>query len=222
MPRNQKIIAIAACLLVVPALACGGGKKSTATAEPSTASGGATQATASSGSGAPTTASGGAVSGNEIASFVSALLKVKSFRATLSTNAGGQAQIQGAMEAQLPDRFHLTTPTIELISIGNDSYTKIGGNWTKSSGAGIGNIFQADELNALATAVPSGQITKGGTDTVNGTKCQLYTQNTSSSSTTEYCVANNLPLRVVSTSGSTKTTIVFSDFDKPVDIKAPI
>ena len=58
--------------------------------------------------------------------------------------------------------------------------------------------------------------TKGGTDTVAGKRCQVY-----SIPTTEICLADDLPLRIVITSGTTKTTIVFTSFDN-VDIKAPI
>ena len=209
MPRSQKLIYLASCLLLVPALACGGGKKSS-----SSASGPQSAGTAQTG--------GGTAVISEFASFAAAIAKVKTFKATLTTNAGTGPQTESRMEVQMPDRFHITTPTLELINIGADSYVKTGTNWVKAPGGGGGTLGQIAQLPALATAIPASQITKGGTETVNGTRCQLYNQ-TTGTGTTEYCLAsNNLPVRVVIASGTSKTTIIFSDYDKPVDIKAPI
>ena len=211
MPRSQKLIYLASCLLLVPVLACGGGKKSSSSAS-------------SSGAQAPGTAQtgGGTAVMSEFASFAAAIAKVKTFRATLTTSAGTGPQTESTLEVQMPDRFHVTSPTSELINIGADSYVKTGANWVKAPGGGAGTLGQIAQLPALATAIPASQITKGGTDTVNGTKCQVYNQ-TTGTGTTAYCLAsNNLPVRIVITGGSSKTTIIFTDYDKPLDIKAPI
>jgi len=211
MPRGQKLIYLASCLLLVPALACGGGKKSSSSASSNSVQSGDTPQ-----------AGGGTAVLSEFASFAAAIAKVKTFKATLTTSAGTAPQTEATMEVQMPDRFHITSPTLELISIGADSYVKSGANWVKAPGGGGGTLGQIAQLSALATAIPASQITKGGADTVNGTKCQLYNQ-TTGTGTTEYCLAsNNLPIRVVIASGRSKNTIIFSDYDKAVDIKAPI
>jgi hypothetical protein len=65
-------------------------------------------------------------------------------------------------------------------------------------------------------------VSKGGTDTVNGTKCDLYTYtDTDSSNKVQVCVADNLPVRVVQSDGESTSTTIF-DFKSNVDIKAPI
>jgi hypothetical protein len=212
MPRNRKLVYFLSCLVVIPALACGGGKKSSSSGGSGDTSG-QPQSTQTS---AQTDAAG-----KDFASFAAAFSKVKSFKATITSNPGSGPQTEATMEVQLPDRYHLTSSTFELISIGNDSYVKAGANWVKSASGGAGSLAQITQLAAAAAAIPPGQIAKGGTDTVNGSRCQLYTQ-TIGGASTEYCLANSLPLRIVITSSSSKSTILFTDYDKPVDIKAPI
>jgi outer membrane lipoprotein-sorting protein len=211
------------CLFV--AIGCGGGSKDK--------SSGGTKQTPASGvestaQPAQTRPAGAAASDTELAAFISAFTKVKSFKATMTIEAGpGQPKQEGTMEVILPDKYYLkftgaaASDSFEIISIGNDLYTKFGPSWTKQSGGGIGRIFDPKQISDLAAA--SKNYTKGGTDTVNGKKCQLYTQS-EGGSTTELCIADNLPLRVVTSGsgGSGKTTLLFSDYDKVGDIKAPI
>jgi hypothetical protein len=180
-----------------------------------------------------TASQSGSGGNSDLSGFVDAFTKVKSFKAVITVDpAAGQQKQEGTMEVVLPDKYHLSfTSTggagsavgggnFEIISIGSDLYTKLGNNWMKQPGGGIGRIFDPKQISDLASG--SKNYTKGGTDTVNGKKCQVYTQ-TEGSTTTELCLADNLPLRVVTSgSGSAKTTLVFSDYDKVGDIKAPI
>ncbi len=180
-----------------------------------------------------TAAQSGSGGNTDLSGFVDAFTKVKSFKAVITVDpAAGQQKQEGTMEVVLPDKYHLSftstggagsavaSGNFEIISIGSDLYTKLGNNWMKQSGGGIGRIFDPKQISDLASA--SKNYTKGGTDTVNGKKCQVYTQ-TEGSTSTELCIADNLPLRVVTSgSGSAKTTLVFSDYDKVGDIKAPI
>jgi len=211
MPRIRRSLYFAAFLLVIPVLACGGGGKKSSSGE---SSGGAPP-------GSPSNSQATAIA-NEFAAFGTAFSKVKSFKATVSSNSGSGPDIEASLEVQPPDRYHVTSPAVEIIAIGKDTYVKAGANWVKSpSGGGAGSLAQIAQLPALATAIPTASISKGGTETVNGTKCQLYSQ-AGPSGTTEYCIANNLPIRLVVTSGTSKSTVIFSDYDKPLEIKAPI
>jgi hypothetical protein len=212
-PRRTLIYVIAAAAIATAA-ACGGKSKS------SSPSSGVSITSASSGATA-TSGGGQAASSSEIQAFASALAKVKSFRATI-TSAGAITQ-DGTVEVLVPDKFHITSGQLELISIGSDAWVKSNGTWLKApAGAPVTAFFQPNQLSALAASIQAGQVTKGGTDTVNGKKCQLYTTNSSDGSVQEFCVADNLPLRIATTNGPSKTTIVFTEIDKPVDIKAPI
>jgi hypothetical protein len=55
---------------------------------------------------------------------------------------------------------------------------------------------------------------------VAGKRCQVYTYS-AAGTTSELCVADDKPLRIVSDIGGAKSTIVFTDFDN-VEVKAPI
>jgi hypothetical protein len=154
----------------------------------------------------------------ELTSVYQNILKLKSFRATIST--GGTSAVTGTMEEVLPDKFHLTLPGgIEVINIGNDSYSKSGATWTKStSTAGPRSTLAAADITNQIKALQTAGVAKGGTDSVNGKTCQIYT-----SGDTEYCIdSNKLPLRIVTGTGTSKATIIFTDFNTNIDIKAPI
>jgi len=190
--------------------------------------------TAAGGSGAQATATkpaggqSGASSG-ELGAVIENFAKVKSFRAKLTIESPGQPKQEATMEVVLPDKFHMTfsggsgVPAVEMISIGNDAYLKAGPTWIKQAGAGGGALFDPGDISgAISDLGEAGGAKKGGTETVDGKRCQVYSY-TSGSETTEVCVSSdNLPLRVVTTSGSEKTTIVFTDYNANITIKAPI
>ena len=205
-----------AVLLVVPAIACGGDKDDNDT-EPMGSSRETPVATRTAGS---TPAAGGA-GANELAGAVRGFTSVKSFRATIVMETPGQPRQEGIIESQLPDRFHFRLGSIEMISIGADSYIKVGNTWTRSPGGGFGNIFDISDIaETVQLYTNDASIVKGGTETVAGKRCQLYTYS-ASGTTSELCVADDKPLRIVSDIGGAKSTIVFTDFDN-VEVKAPI
>jgi hypothetical protein len=211
---KNRFMLVAALLFLAPALvlsACGGKKKSEGTsAAPTQASGSATQAPSSSSGG------GSNVSTDELKALVANFVKVKSFRMVLQDGSGNQ---QGTIEYVAPDKYHINVSGLEVITIGKDNYLKQGGTWTKlPSSQSATPLFDASTIKQELDSLDVTKYTKGGTDTVNGTKCQLYTVTESDGTKTELCVANGLPLRI-KTSG---TIVLISDYDKVGDIKAPI
>ena len=223
MSRNRSwfLLALAPALLAL-SVSCGGSKK--ATTSPTAAGGSGAQATATKPAGGQSGASGG-----ELAAVIENFAKVKSFRAKLTMESPGQPKQEATIEVVLPDKFHMTfsggggVPAVEMISIGNDAYIKAGPTWLKQTGAGGGALFDLSDISGTMDELgDAAGAKKGGTETVEGKRCQVYTY-TSGSDTTEVCVSSdNLPLRVVTTSGSEKTTIVFTDYNANITIKAPI
>ena len=172
------------------------------------------------------------VSADEIANLSGNFGKVKSFKATIS-QSGGTAALTGVIEYQQPDRVHVTigsgATAQEIICIGTDFYVKQGATpWQKVPAGGTncrGNLGPADPkalADGINTAAADKSLTKGGQDTVGGTKCQVYSQSMPGGSSFEMCVANGLPLRLVSKGPGQSVTITFSDIDKNIEIKAPL
>lgn len=185
--------------------------------------------------GVPTPA-GPPASADEVASLAGNFGKVKSFKATISQSGGAAAQLQGTIEYSQPDRIRVVIgsgPTAqEIICIGNDFYVKAGNAaWQKVPAAQTGgsncrgNLGPADpqELaKGINTAAADKTLVKGPQETVAGKRCQIYSQSLPNGSNFEMCVADGLPVRIVSKAGVQSVTITFSDIDKAIDIKAPI
>jgi hypothetical protein len=234
-------------LLVLPllagtALACGGGSKNGGSDQgikiEQTAGGGVSTtpgAPPATLSAAPTIA-GPVASAEEVANLAGNFGKVKSFKATISQSGGSSASLQGLIEYSAPDRIHVTigsgATAQEIICIGDDFYVKQGANpWQKLPPAQTkdskcrGNLGPADpqELaKGINTAAADKTLVKGAQETVAGKKCQIYAQALPTGANFEMCVADGLPLRIVSKAGPQSVTITFSDIDKAIDIKAPL
>jgi hypothetical protein len=215
--------------LAIALAACGGGSDKnkgvlSSSSSGSTPSAGGTTASGS-GSSSGSTASGDATPVNDA---LQNLTKQKSFKGKLNVE-GGQFKGDGTIEAVLPDKFHVSfgggaLGNLELISIGDSTYTKTGSSWTKSAGgsSGIG-IDPASLTKQVQDVSKTAKITKGGTDKVNNKSCQIYTLDDSQTkSNTEVCIADNLPQRLVASGAGSKVTVTFSDFNSSIDIKAPI
>jgi len=219
MRKNWLLLLLAPALLL-PALACGG-KKETSESTSTQAPGQPTAAAA-----APTRAanpSGAGVEG-ELAALVQGLKDLKTFKANIIIEAAGQPKQEGSIEAVLPDRIHITFPGAEVISIGSDLYLKAGPTWSKQAGGGLGAIFDLNQITDVFAGVDvSSRTTQGGLETIGGQRCQLYTVVTSDGTKSEVCVANNLPVRIISEApGGGKFTIVFSSLNSTLEIRAPI
>lgn len=156
------------------------------------------------------------------------LAKQKSFKGKISVD-GGQLKGDGTFEAQPPDKFHLTfggggLGNLELISIGDTTYTKTGDTWTKSATGSAGIGIDPTSLTKQVQAISkTAKVTKGSTDKVNNKTCQIYSMDDpQTKSTTELCIADNLPQRFMASGAGSKVIVTFSDFNSSVDIKAPI
>ncbi len=236
---NKRVIlaAIGAPLLgLLVACSSGGSKNNTtsnsvvgtaSTVAPTGASAqGATASTGSSGSTAPkpTAASTGSSANGNTALLVTVLTNFansKSWSAVIKDSADPTSN--GTFQYVAPDKFHVTLSDYEIISIGSDTYIKQSGTWIKVPATGAsGPLFDTSSLQDTISAAQNSSVTKGGTDTVNGTKCQIYTYtDTASNNKVEVCVADNLPVRVVQDDGESVSTTTF-DFKSSIDIKAPI
>jgi hypothetical protein len=240
MLAKKWLVVIALPLLAGMALACGGGGKSGGSdqgikIEQNTGQSGTPGAIPATLAAAPTVG-GAPASADEVAGLSANFGKVKSFKATISQTGGAAANLQGVIEYSQPDRIHVTigsgATAQEIICIGNDFYVKAGAApWQKVPSAQTGgtncrgNLGPADPkalADGINTAAADKTLNKGGQETVSGKRCQIYAQALPNGATFEMCVADGLPLRIVSKAGPQSVTIIFSDIDKNIDIKAPI
>jgi hypothetical protein len=79
-----------------------------------------------------------------------------------------------------------------------------------------------DALAAGLRVTADKPFSKGAEDSVGGKKCTIYTQTLPSGVEFGVCVADGLPLRIINKNPQGSVTLTFSDFDKPLGIKAPI
>jgi hypothetical protein len=155
------------------------------------------------------------------------LTKQKSLRAEVTTGRR-RSTGQGVIEAVLPDKFHLTfngggLGNLELITLGDTTYTKSGDAWTKSSGQSVLALDLPSLTQQIETITRTAGVTKGAPDSVNGQPCEVYNlEDSQSKSTTQACIADNLPLRLVISMAGTKITVTFTEFNGNIDIKAPV
>jgi hypothetical protein len=214
--RPLAAFAIAPVALLILS-ACGGGSDNKPKTEATTAP----QPTATRAAVAQaTTPAGGGASSSELTAAADALSKVKSFRAKITIEAPNLPKQDGSLEVILPDKYHVTITGVEIIAIGNDNYLKIGTTWIKQTGASASPFKLSDVTSGITALAGTTGLTKGGTDTVDGKRCQIYSQ---TSAGTEYCIgSDNLILRIVQQAGGSKTTIVFTDYNANFEIKAPI
>jgi hypothetical protein len=158
---------------------------------------------------------------------------VKSFRVSITQT--GASNSTTSLEVVQPDQLHLTQKTSqatqELICLNKTVYTNTDGKWTKTDkdpkgnpidcGALVSSTFNTKAIaDGIKQASDAKQIAKGGTDTVNGKKCQIYTQTNPNGTTADICVADGLLVRVVDKAAG--ATILFSDYNSNINIKAPI
>ncbi|MGH2461164.1 MAG: hypothetical protein ACRDIY_20085 [Chloroflexota bacterium] len=156
-----------------------------------------------------------------------------SFKMSMNTSDNG-TQNQITMEIVRPDRQHVKfsagQQSFEMIDIGTDHYINMGGKWTKTTTkAPTANLADPQAtIDSFNKSVDSNtRITKGGTETVNGTPCQDWVVAVSGSGSDEsgggtMCIGlkDNLPVQFKDTAG--KFLLTFSDWNAPIDIKPPI
>ena len=177
------------------------------------------------------TAVGQPASADEVSALANNFTKVKSFKASIAQT--GSQNIQGTIEYSAPDKVHVTVgsgPTgREITCIGEALYFKVGSAaWQKAppgSATCKGQLgpTNPEELGkGINAAAQDKTLNKGGQETVDGRRCQIYAQVLPNGASFEMCVADGLPVRLISKDPTQSVTIIFSDIDKPIDIKAPI
>jgi hypothetical protein len=167
----------------------------------------------------------------DVARLANNFARLKSFRATISSGGSG-AGLQGTVEYEAPNKVHVTAGTgstsQEILCIGENLYARPqGSTWQtvpSTTASCRSNLGPADpDALAASLRVTAGQpSTKGAEDSVNGKKCTIYTQTLPSGIEFGVCVADGRPLRIINKNPQGSVTLTFSDFDKPLDLKAPI
>jgi outer membrane lipoprotein-sorting protein len=239
MLSKKWLVLIALPIVVSLSLACGGGSKTSNEGIKIEQPGGNTGAPSLTPGVAPPTLAavptiaGSPVSADEVSALAGNFGKVKSFKATISQSGGASASLTGSVEYQQPDKIRVVVGSgatgQEIICVGEAFYFKQGNNpWQKAPPGAAncrGNLGPADPkalADGINAAAADKTLKKGGQDTVAGKRCQIYAQALNNGSTFEMCVADGLPLRIVTKAGTASATIMFSDIDKDFDIKAPI
>jgi hypothetical protein len=163
-----------------------------------------------------------------------ALAKVKSYKVTLNIYEGDATTpaYVSTIETVEPDKTHTVTSfagqTIESIQIGDDTYTKLGDTWQKTSGLGEAAatpVDGSDVIDNFADSESAGiNVTQKGEDTINGEATVVYelTSNDSSVLTIWVGKDDHLPRKSEVKSDSEHIEIIYSDYGKDFDIKAPL
>lgn len=162
------------------------------------------------------------------------LAKVKAVRAEISAQQiGANGQIGLTVfkyDFVPPDRYQLTSSTGGISRVINGDLYTFGNNvWMKLpeySGKdyeGFDHFFNPKFMDGLAEEIgTTATVEKKATDTINGKTCQAYVLTVvSTGNTTDVCIADNYPLRLVYHTGKLDTTAVFSDFNGNVVVDKP-
>ena len=120
-----------------------------------------------------------------------------------------------------PGDSHMTIGPMEIIIIGNTTYTKMGGSWAKQTASGISN---GESPMALATPGPDAVVRDLGAKTVGGVSLHAYSMQKTASApvATVYIDGNGLPVRIESAAARGNMVMQLSDFNAPITIVAPI
>jgi hypothetical protein len=210
---SRKLGPVSLALLILAVLACGGSNRA---------------ATSTGGTSIPTAIS----SAGEQATMAQAAASLRSYRATLTIELLPSLAIErGSFETILPDRSHFALTVLgppfmnEMIIIGSNRYAKIGETWMKlPPGGGLPRVLTTtgglNQLEAFRKAAEAGSLDGSGSDSVDGKKCQIYSHSIETNRF-EYCVADNLPLRMKVMGTNANITFLFAEYNQVQEIKAP-
>jgi len=233
----MKDLPIVILLLVSFGLGCAAIKRF---ANSSTASNGNASNSASTGS-TSSDSDSAAPSGDPKADVITAskkFLDLPKFAATMNGQSA-QGDMTMALEYQAPDRFHMTTTDpkshvqTEIMMIGKDMYMQFGGHWQKipnTNGSTMPNLRQYFDEEGLKLLK---DVKYEGDDTVDGMPAHVYSYHNNQVNsnmpfpfTSKIWVgsADGLPHKIEVTyeQGQMKNMTINYDYNKPVDIKAPI
>ncbi|HTV72796.1 MAG TPA: hypothetical protein VME66_03705 [Candidatus Acidoferrales bacterium] len=151
--------------------------------------------------------------------------KLQSFHATMQSGP-----MNADMDYVAPDRYHLIMHSghdIEEMIIGETVYAKLGSQWMKFPMPGVTQmIAHFRQPEAVAKTIDTSKITDMGMTQLNGTPAHQYGVDSGDGSThtVMWIGPHDLPLRIDAEELSNKrvTTILYSEFNAPITIEAPI
>ncbi len=162
------------------------------------------------------------------------LSKVKAVTADITAQqVGANGQVANSVfkyNFVPPDRYELISASggisrvvgDELFSFANNTWTRQN-DYSGADYAGFDHFFNPKFMADLANEIgASATVKKGSTDTVNSKSCQQYTLTvTSTGNTTDVCIADNYPLKLVYHTGKLDTTATFSNYNGDIKIDRP-
>ena len=159
--------------------------------------------------------------------------QVSSYRITgvIMPKDGGKMDMQ--IEYVAPDRMRVTMrgddadQNMEMVAIGNATYVNVGGTWMKQEGGltGMdgGTLLQTLDLTDLVQEMEGGTLTRQGTEVVDGEPCVVYDYRRPDGSGKIWVGArDNLVRKIEGMDDNSTFTMLVTDINKPIDIKAPI
>ena len=162
-----------------------------------------------------------------------AQLAAKSWRVKSNIESNG-VSIPGTLDYAAPDRYHLTTSTIEMISIGSKSYMKQNGTWVETPlnvTSLIGSLMNSALPQELQNNITGAKLI--GPDTLNGKPMSVYqfnntmtANNINIATTTKLWVgeSDGLPYQEViqgNLNGIKTTTTNLVEYDPNIQIQDP-
>jgi hypothetical protein len=234
LKNNRNYLSVAFTLIAVLIVGCSGSSNEGAT------SGGSASITfttpgVTTPEPAPTTPPAGS-SRNVVMAIVNASkaqLAAKSWRVKSNIESNG-VSIPGTLEYVAPDRYHLTTSTIEMISIGSKSYMKQNGTWAETPlnvTSLIGSLMNSALPQELQNNITDAKSI--GPDTLNGRPMSVYqfnntmtANNINIATTTKLWVgeSDGLPYQEViqgNLNGIKSTTTNLVEYDPNIQIQDP-
>jgi hypothetical protein len=171
---------------------------------------------------------------SEVRTAFANLAKVKAVRAEIAAQQiGANGQVGTTVfkyDFVPPDRYQLTSSTgtisrvvgDELFSFANNVWMRLP-EYSGSDYAGFDHFFNPKLMTQLAEEIgTTATVEKKGTETINGKTCQAYVMTVvATGNTTDVCIADNYPLRLVYHTGQLNTTATFSDYNGNVQIDKP-
>jgi len=163
------------------------------------------------------------------AAFAEAFAGVKSYRAKVSLETPGQPKIEANLDAVLPDRFRVNVTggvgiNFELISLGDEVFMKLGGSWQRTPAEALLPFSPLDLQREARDLTRDVEVVAGDPENVDGARCEIFSvTRAATGQSAEYCVAaGNAIRRFTKIEGATRVTLVFSDVNAGISIKAPI
>jgi hypothetical protein len=232
--NNQIFLCVACALIAALMVSCSGSSKGVAT------SGGSASITFPTPGVATTepapTAPPAVSSSTAVTAIVNASkaqLAAKSWRVKSNIESNG-VSILGTLDYAAPDRYHLTTSTIEMISIGSKSYMKQNGTWVETPlnvTSLIGSLMNSALPQELQNNITGAKLI--GPDTLNGKPMSVYqfnntmtANNINIATTTKLWVgeSDGLPYQEViqgNLNGIKTTTTNLVEYDPKIQIQDP-